>query len=312
MRISRANTLAGTATALTLVAFSLPSIATARPHLIGAAGDIACDSRSTSFNDGLGTADRCRQAATSDLLLDRDYDAVLTLGDTQYRNGSLEQFQASYDPSWGRLKPITYPVVGNHEYNVPGAAGYFDYFNGVGAERGPAGRRGRGYYSFDLGSWHLVALNSNCGEVGCGAASRQVRWLRRDLGRTRKRCVLAYWHHPRFSSGGQGSASATAPFWRTLQRSAADLVLSGHDHDYERFAPRRSGGRIDRSSGMRQFVVGTGGNELLPLRRTGRGSQVAFDDSFGILRMRLGGSGYRWWFESELGRVLDRGSARCH
>jgi hypothetical protein len=290
--------------------FTAPPSA-ARPHLIATAGDIACDSRALAFNGGLGTASRCRQRATSDLLVGRGYDAVLALGDNQYRNGDLEQFRASYEPSWGRVRAITRPVVGNHEYNVPAARGYFDYFNGIGVEDGPAGDRDRGYYSFDLGRWHLVALNSNCREVACEAGSAQERWLRRDLRQSQSRCLLAYWHHPRFSSGDQGSSARTADLWTALQRAGADLVLSGHDHHYERFAPRRAGGRLDRRRGIRQFVVGTGGKELLPLRGRRRGSRVAIDREFGILRMRLGRSGYRWRFKSVSGPVLDRGSDRC-
>lgn len=297
--------------ALALATLAVATQATARPHLIAAAGDIACDPRSSDFNEGRGTATRCRQMATSDLLVGRDYDAVLALGDTQYRSGDLEQFRASYDRSWGQVKSITRPVVGNHEYNVPGAGGYFDYFNGIGSDDGPAGDRDRGYYSFDLGRWHLVALNSNCREVACETGSAQERWLRRDLRHNRKRCLLAYWHHPRFSSGGQGTSTRTEDLWRALQRAGADLVLSGHDHDYERFAPRRAGGRLDRRRGIRQFVVGTGGKELLPLKRRRRGSRVAIDGAFGILRMRLGRTGYRWRFKSEAGPILDRGSDRC-
>lgn len=296
---------------IALACWAPASAAEARPHTIAAAGDIACDSRASSFNGGLGTADNCRQAATSDLLVARRYDAVLPLGDTQYRNGELEQFLASYDPSWGRVKSITRPVVGNHEYNVAGAAGYFDYFNGIGVRSGPAGSRRRGYYSFDLGSWHLVALNSNCREVACGPSSKQSRWLRRDLRRSRKRCLLAYWHHPRFSSGGQGSSTRTAAFWARLQRAGADLVLSGHDHGYERFAPKRSGGGIDRRDGIRQFVVGTGGKEVLPFGRRRRGSRAALS-AFGVLRLRLGRAAYDWEFESERAEILDSGSNRCN
>lgn len=142
---------------------------------------------------------------------------MLTLGDNQYLDGSLADFLKSYGPSWGRVRGRTRPAVGNHDYRSPGASGYFDYFNGIGAGDGPAGPRGLGYYSFDLGRWHLVALNSNCGQVGCAAGSAQERWLRHDLARARSRCTLAYWHHPRFSSGTHGAP--LPPGWRSRPKT---------------------------------------------------------------------------------------------
>jgi acid phosphatase type 7 len=301
---------AGALAVLAAVVSLVPSRAAAAP-IVAAAGDIACAPSDGSFNGGNGTAERCRQRHTSDLLVDRGYDAVLPLGDIQYQLGRLEAFRASYEPSWGRVKSITRPVPGNHDYGTPGARGYFDYFNGVSANDGSAGRRGRGYYSFDLGRWHVVALNSNCRQVRCGRGSAQLRWLRADLRRSGRRCVLAYSHHPRFSSGEHGDSPRLRLIFRALTRSGVDLLLSGHDHHYERFAPRRGGGAVDRERGTRQFVVGTGGRSLIPLPgRPDRASGTAIDSAFGVLRLRLRPRGYGWRFASEAG-VLDRGAGRC-
>ena len=178
-----------------------------------------------------GTGSTCRQLATSNTLVRGHYASVLALGDTQYEDGAYEKFVASYDPSWGRVKSITKPAPGNHEYESPGATGYYRYFGRA------AGDPRKGYYSFDVGRWHLIALNSNCSAVGgCGAGSPQEQWLRRDLAAHPAACTLAYWHHPRFSSGLHGSDSTYTAFWQALYDAGADVVLSGHDHDYERFA----------------------------------------------------------------------------
>ena len=182
--------------------------------VIAAAGDIACDTRSEFWNGGFGTDGHCRQRATSDLLVNGGLSAVLALGDTQYHVGALSDFEASFDPSWGRVKPIIRPIVGNHEYGTSDARGYFDYFNGPDQQNGPAGPRDKGYYSYNLGSWHLVALNSNCDQLdrgaaanGCAPGSPQEHWLRTDLAAERKQCTLAYMHSPRFNSGYRGNSS---------------------------------------------------------------------------------------------------------
>jgi hypothetical protein len=298
--------------AVTLAALGALATAARAGPVVAAAGDIACDPGWPTFNGGLGTADECRQRYTSDLLVAGSYDAVLALGDTQYESGALSAFLASYDPTWGRVGEITHPVVGNHEYGTPEAAGYFDYFNGLGAEDGPAGPRGLGYYSFDLGKWHLIALNTNCQIVGCARGSTQGSWLRDDLEQNGGRCVLAYSHHPRFTSRGQSGERAVKPLWRALEAAGAELLLSGHDHNYERFRPLTAGGEPSRD-GIRQFVVGTGGKSLLPFRKVEPGSRVRIDDEFGILELRLKRAGYAWEFLGEpTGRVLDAGQGRCH
>ena len=278
--------------------------------IIAAAGDIACDPQSGSFNGGLGTPTECRQKYTSDLLLDGalfpQLAAALVLGDIQYEDGASAKFGPSYDPSWGRVKTVTRPVPGNHEYGTAAAAGYFQYFGAA------AGDPSKGYYSYDLGAWHLIALNSNCAAVGgCGTGSPQEQWLKADLAAAASTCVLAYWHHPRFSSGEHGSDTAYDAFWRALFAAGADVVLTGHDHDYERFALQDPDQRPS-SRGIRQFVVGTGGKSLRSFSAAQPNSEVRLAQSFGVLKVTLGATSYAWQFISEGdGSVLDAGSTAC-
>ena len=210
--------------------------------VIAAAGDIACDPTNSSFNGGNGSSSSCRQKYTSDLLVNAGLAAVLPLGDNQYYCGGYQAFLQSYDLSWGRVKSITRPVVGNHEYLTSGgtdctsanagAAGYFNYFGSA------AGNPGQGYYSYDIGTWHLIALNSNCGDAGgCSSSTPQGQWLAADLAAHPNFCTLAYWHIPLFSSGGRASSN-TKSIWQTLYNNNVDVVLNGHDHIYERFAPQ--------------------------------------------------------------------------
>jgi 3',5'-cyclic AMP phosphodiesterase CpdA len=278
------------------------------PPLIAAAGDIACDPASRSFHGGTASANACHMGATARLLGTPHPVVVLTLGDNQYENGTLAKFRRSYDRSWGRLKGRTRPAPGNHDYRTPRAAGYFDYF-------GPAaGRRSRGYYSFDVGGWHLIALNSECAPIGgCTTGSRQERWLRADLAAHPARCTLAYWHKPRFSSGMHGNNATYVAFWQALYRAGADVVLVGHDHDYERFAPQTPHGKADPASGIRQFVVGTGGKTHDGFRTIRANSQVRNSGTFGVLRLTLHPSSYDWRFVPEPGKTFtDRGHGSCH
>ena len=273
---------------------------------IAAAGDIACDPFDSRFDDGHGSGRHCRQLATSDLLVAGDYDAVLALGDIQYEDGEYAKFVASYDRSWGRVKAITKPVPGNHEYETDGAAGYYRYFGSA------AGDPAKGYYSYDLGGWHVIALNSNCAPVGgCDAGSPQERWLRADLSADRATCTLAYWHHPRFSSGEHGSDRTYSAFWEALYDADADLVLVGHDHDYERFAPLAPDGTLDLAHGIREFVVGTGGKGLRRFPTVARNSELRDSSSLGVLELRLGDGGYAWRFRAAVGSLTDRGTAAC-
>ena len=241
-----------------LLLLAASATAAQNPVRVVAAGDIACDPASPAFNGGAGTATECRMRATSDLALALAPDAVLTLGDNQYSDGALAKYNASFDPSWGRLRLVApiHPVPGNHEYLTAGAAGYFAYFGAAAAD--PA----TGWYSFDLPGWHLIALNGNCGSVGgCGAGSPQLQWLEADLAAHPDVCTLAYWHQPRFSSGPHGNDATYQPFWEALLAAGADLVLNGHDHVYERFAPQDASGGAT-PDGLRQLTVGTGGQNL--------------------------------------------------
>jgi hypothetical protein len=283
------------------------SHATVKGVRIAAAGDIACDPESTSFDEGRGTGSTCRQLATSDLLVGTRYAAVLALGDTQYEEGAYAAFVASYDPSWGRVKSITKPAPGNHEYRSSRAGGYYRYFGTA------AGDRRRGYYSFSVGRWHLIALNSNCAAVGgCRAGSPQEKWLRRDLAAHPAACTLAYWHHPRFSSGLHGSDSTYRAFWQALYGAGAEVVLGGHDHDYERFAAQTPSGERDPRRGLREFVVGSGGKELRPFSAVRANSEVRDSTSLGVLELTLGAGAYAWAFRPAVGSFTDSGSTRCH
>jgi hypothetical protein len=233
---------------------ALPPSGRTRSPTVAAAGDITCQA-AVQGRPARRSAASCQAEATSELLVGRRLAAVLVLGDAVNTFGADREYRRAYGPTWGRVKAITHPAPGNHDYRgAGGAAAYFRYFGAA------AGRSSRGYYSLDLGAWHLIALNSNCGRAGgCQAGSRQERWLRADLARHRSRCTLAYWHRPRFSSRRHATTGWSAAFWRDLYRSRAELVLNGHDHDYERFAPLDPAGKPDPARGVREFVVGTGG-----------------------------------------------------
>jgi hypothetical protein len=278
--------------------------------LVAAVGDIACDPQAPTFNGGLGTVDACHMRQTASLITGASPDAVLALGDVQYNSATLSEFRASYDPSWGPFKSITRPVPGNHEYGTRDAVDYFRYFGAA------AGDPRKGYYSFNIGAWHVIGLNSNCSEPGinCAPGFAQEGWLRSDLAAHRNRCTLAFWHHPMFSSGDHGNHPTVRPFFTALYERGADLVLVGHDHDYERFAPQTPDGALDTVSGIRQFVVGTGGRDLLSLRRTRKpNSEVGQDDTFGVLMLRLHPTSYDWEFVPEAGKTFrDSGTQNCH
>ena len=276
--------------------------------LIAVSGDIVCDPvDDPNYNGGAGEGRRCRHRATSNQLLAEDFTAVLTTGDNQYQTGTLADFRAAYDPTWGRVKAKTYPTPGNHEYYTAGAAGYYRYFGS--RVRGP---HRRGYYSFDLGRWHLVALNTNCNVLRCDAQSPQAEWLRQDLAAHDTDCTLVYGHHPRFSSGEHGSQPSVAALFRIMYARGVDVYLAGHDHDYERFRRNRPDGRFDAERGVRQFVVGSGGKNLDPFFDLAPGSLFRDSKHFGILRMRLSATSYRWRFVAANGDVIDSGTTACH
>jgi Calcineurin-like phosphoesterase len=233
---------------------------------------------------------------------------VATLGDDAYESGSAREYRQCYDPIWGAFLDRTRPAPGNHEYLTSGAAGYFGYF-GL-----RAGDPKLGYYAYDLGAWRLYALNSNCADIGgCGPGSAQVAWLKADLAAHPTQCVLAYWHHPRFSSGEHGSNAFVAGLWDTLVAAGADIVLNGHDHDYERFAPMNDTGQVDTTGGIVEFVVGTGGRSHYPFTRNLPTSQVRDDTTFGVLDLTLSPGGWSSRFVPVAGQTFtDSASGTCH
>jgi hypothetical protein len=250
----------------------------------------------------------CDQTAA--LLDEIDPAVVFTAGDNAYFSGSLAEYFANYDPHWGRFKNITRPSPGNHEYATPGASGYFDYFNGAGVSDGPAGERGKGYYSYDVGEWHVVALNSN---FPMAVNTPQNLWLRQDLAATTKPCTLAYWHHPRFSRGIHGNHPQVEPLWQALQDFRADVIVVGHDHNYQRYAPQTANGVADAENGIRQFVVGTGGLSHYTFDRTAPNFEVGDDRTFGVLELTLSATGYAWRFVPVAGESFtDSGTGTCH
>jgi hypothetical protein len=279
------------------------------PITVVAAGDIACDPKNSLFRSGRGEGQWCRAGAVRKVIDRARPDLVLALGDEQYDNGRLSAFRNSYGKSWGHELWRTRPVIGNHEYEVDAnATGYFDYF---GAR---AGRRGRGWYSFNKGSWHLIALNSNCWTSGCTAGTKQYAWLKADLRVNRTRCTLAYMHHPLVSSGPHGDDEAHAkPLWKLLYRAGVEVVLVGHDHIYERFAQIRPDGAKDVTHGFREFIVGTGGAEHYSIASVHKYSQVRNTTAFGVLRLRLRDASYAWRFLPAAGATFsDSGSDPCH
>ena len=276
--------------------------------VVAAAGDIACEPGSPI------TPTLCHHGAVSDLLVTGGYVAVMPLGDVQYEDGALAKFQGSYHPTWGRVLDMTYPSVGNHEYLTPGASGYFDYFNGVGNFGGRAGDRDKGYYSYDLDNWHVVVVNSNCTDAGgCTPGTPQYDWLAADLAAHPAACTLAYWHIPLFSSGGRASPN-TRHIWQLLYDNNADLILEGHDHIYERFAPQTPTGVPDPARGIRSFVVGTGGSNHTLLPSIAANSEVRDNTTFGVLSLTLRKGSYDWRFVPEIssGTFTDAGSNACH
>ena len=232
---------------------------------------------------------------------------LVTLGDSVYSDGTTKEFADCYGPGWGRLLERTRPAPGNHEYHIAGAAGYFDYF---GDRAGPAGR---GWYSFDLGTWHLLSLDSECYAIGgCGPDSPQGRWIAEDLAARVVACTLAYWHRPVFSTGQHGDQRDVAPLWQALQDAGADVVLSGHDHDYERFVRQDAAGRPD-PGGMTEFVVGTGGAPLRAFLLPHDTSAFRDAGHYGVLVLTLRPGAFDWRFLSVPdGAPLDSGSEACH
>lgn len=269
--------------------------------VVAAAGDIACEP-----GQPIGTTS-CHHGAVSDLLVSMGFVAVMPLGDNQYEDGALAKFQSSYHPTWGRVNDMVHPSVGNHEYLTPGAAGYYAYFGAT------AGAPTQGYYSYDLDNWHVVVVNSNCSDAGgCSPGTPQYDWLAADLAAHPRACTLAYWHIPLFSSGGRAAIN-TRHLWQLLYDHNADLILTGHDHIYERFAPQTADGAADPVRGIRQFVVGTGGANHTSIVSLAANSEIRDNTTFGVLSLQLNKGSYDWRFVPEAGGVFtDAGTNACH
>lgn len=241
-------------------------------------------------------------------LLDGMPGTVVTLGDTTDGDGSLAEIEQCYGSTWGRHLARTRPTPGNHDLETDGAAGYFAYF-------GPAaGAHAQGWYSYDLAGWHIVALNSSCALIGgCGVGSRQYEWLASDLAFSPARCTMAYWHHPRFSGGQDGDGLAMAAVWALLYEASAEMVLSGHTHALERYAPLDAAGELDTARGIRQIVAGTGGNALHPVHEPRRHAEVWGDETHGVVRLELHDGWYAWEFVPVTGGdFTDAGTGACH
>jgi len=260
---------------------------------------------------GAGDIADCRDLtgpeATAELL-EKIPGTVMAVGDLAYPDGSKENFTC-YDITWGRVKNRTRPATGNHEFRAAGATPYFEYFGAA------AGDPKTGYYSYELGAWHIIVLNSECKDVGgCEAGSPQEKWLRADLAAHSVACTLAYWHKPLFSSGAaHGDDLEIQPLWQALYDANADVVVNGHDHDYERFAPQTPDAAPDPKRGIREFVVGTGGKNHRPFKEPKPNSEVRDATAFGVLKLTLKSNGYDWQFIPEEGKTFtDSGSGACH
>ncbi|HET9841039.1 MAG TPA: chitobiase/beta-hexosaminidase C-terminal domain-containing protein [Nocardioides sp.] len=283
--------------------------------VVGAAGDIACDPNQIAFNSGLGTDTDCRAVHTAQLL--EGVDAVLPLGDNQYACGGAAAWAQSYDPTWGVLKSITHPVPGDADYATSGGtdcpstpgAGYYQYFGAA------AGDPAKGYYSYNLGQWHVVAINTAPCEnnaTTCAAGSAQDQWLRQDLAANTSSCTLAYYQNPRFTSTAGGGNDFMQPIWQDLYDGGVDVVLNGDSHWYERFAQVNAAGQPDAAQGVREFIVGTGGQGLDTPARQLAISEKVDSSTHGVLRMTLHNGSYDWAFVPDEGTFTDSGNTTCH
>jgi hypothetical protein len=279
---------------------------------IMAAGDIGCDPASNSFKGGAGTKSNCHAAATAQLIVQEQPDAVLMLGDMQYEYATQSNIEQSYEPTWGQFKEITYPTAGG-SHDFYGTGDYYEYW---GIRAGPSAEET--WYSFDLGTWHLISLNGACSEPvvgGCTPGSAQYDWLAADLAANSRECTLAFWHQPRYSSGPRhGDDKDLDPLWDLLHSAGADLVLTAHDHDYERFDPIGANDELDLDHGMVEFVVGTGGKSLDTSTHDAHPlSRVLQGETYGVLRLLLRDGSYDWEFVAEAEQAFeDAGSSSCH
>lgn len=265
---------------------------------------------------GAGDIAGCKELAGAQAtakLLEKIPGTVFAAGDLAYEGGSAVEFKNCYDTTWGKFKDRTRPALGNHEYKDPTASGYFQYW---GEQAGPAGK---GYYSYDLGEWHIVVLNTNCDAKdlgGCAAGSPQETWLKEDLAAHPNACIVAYGHHALFSSGffkKHAIHPELKPLWQDLYAAHADLVLAGHEHSYERFAPQDPDGHPDAEHGIREIVAGTGGRSHDPLGFAIANSEVRNSGTYGVLKLTLTPGSYTWEFIPEEGKDFhDSGTGACH
>lgn len=283
------------------------------------AGDIAdCRKRPASESMAMRTADLIAQQLQQDKVNDKastksntkaelkseTQSYVLTLGDNTYPIGNPDEFSDCYEPSWGQFKKLTLPSPGNHDYGVPKALGYFNYFGDL------AGPERRGYYAKRVGNWLLLSLNSN---IDGNAMQAQMSWLKQQLDQSKASCTLAFWHHPVFSSGGHGNNDIMLPAWKLLVQAKADLVLASHDHHYERFAAINGENQRDDKAGIVSFVVGTGGAKLSPMFLQKEHSQISDNNTHGVLKLVLKEKSYEWEFLPVEGQKLkDKGNGLCH
>lgn len=306
------------------IVLTSPALARAADPVMAAVGDIACPHGAT------GPASPCQQSLTAGVAASQQPAAVAVLGDNQYESGLLGEFYATgaYNQTWGKFNSIVHPVPGNHEYNsirsdnsLPGS-GYFNYFATAALGTDPGETAGpNGSYSYEVGSWHIIALNSNCSDASCQdslagtSSSGEASWLQSNLAAHPGQCTLAYWHHPLFSSGRVGNSPGVAPLWAKLFAAHADVVLNGHDHDYERFAQQDPLQHVPVDTtvdGIREFVVGTGGESLFAPGATERNTQVFDNRDFGVLVLTLHAATYDWKFVTTGGTTIDAGSTGCH
>lgn len=285
-----------------MTAYVKTSSAAPADPVIATVGDIAC----ASFGPNKA---ECHHEAVANLIPSRNVNKFLPLGDVQYPRGELSDFNNFYgaESAFGNYKSFTRPVPGNHEYGTTNAQGYKDYFGA------PAWKNGTTYYSYKVNEWRLLAIDSNCGQVGCGLGSPQAKWLHRKLNRNSELCTVAYWHHPRWNAGGEhGDATNMSFIWNKLYRFNVDVVLSGHEHSYQAFQPLNKSGNVDNNRGIREFVVGTGGKS----HYGGGGADSRLEQfnntDYGMMFMTLGDGAYTWEFVNEAGDTMYTGADTCH
>lgn len=283
-----------------------------KSNKVVAIGDITCDPAEKTYS-GFNPLE-CQDIKVKQLVDSFNPEKLLLLGDIQYNEGKFASFVNVFDKRWGDLKNRFLPAPGNHEYETKNAAGYFAYFN-AGQPDGIAGKNSQGYYYTKIGDWGVYSLNSNCPQTGdCNTDSTQMNWLREELGKHGEKCQLAFWHHPLFSSSTHGVVAAETnrmpAAWQILQENKAELVLTGHDHSYERFEPQTVAAQAD-PNGIREFVVGTGGRSLYPKLSNQKNSAIFYNSNFGILQLELFAGSYSWQFTNIDGVVIDKGVGQC-